>query len=90
MGGVTRHLADEKERNVAQLQGRAGLDCERGYGGGRDLGNEFAEARCDGCTGLVELVFPEHAGEDAAAECLLGGEDGGGRALVGARAGEVG
>ncbi len=40
----------------------------------------------DGDAVLVELVLPEHAGEDRAPEGLLGREDGRGRAFVGARA----
>src|SRR6202011_4783821 len=80
----------QKQRCVTKLHRGAGLDGERRDLFDGDLRDEFANAVCDGDTVLVELVLPEHAGEDRTPQGLLGCEDGRRCAFVGARAREMG
>ena len=70
--GVARHLAHQQKRRMAQLHRCARLDGERSDLLGIDLRHERADALGDGDAVLVELVLPEHAGEDAAPQRLLG------------------
>ena len=74
---------------MTQLHRGASLDGEGGDLFGVNLGDELADAACDGDAVLVELALPEHAGEDRAPQGLLGSEDGRGCAFVGARAREM-
>ncbi len=90
MRRVTRHLAHQEQRCVTELHRGARLDGECCDLLGIDPGYEFADAACDGDAVLVELVLPEHAGQDGAPQCLLRRDDGRACAFVSARAREMG
>ena len=51
-----------------------------------DLRNQIVNAAGDLHAVFVELALPQHAGEDRAAQSLLGGDYAGSGSLVGARA----
>ena len=75
---------------MTKLHRGAGLHGERG-----DLfcsypGHEFADAARDGDAVFVELVLPEHAGENGTPQGLLRCKDGRGGAFVSARTREMG
>jgi hypothetical protein len=71
MRGETGHLAHQQQRGVAQLHPFAGLDCQRCHTLGGNLRHQVAYASGDQDTVLVELVFPQHAGEYRKAQRLL-------------------
>ena len=72
MRGVTRHLAHQQQRRVTQLHALASLDGQRGHLLGVHLRNQLMNAAGDLHAVLVELALPQHAGEDRAAQRLLG------------------
>jgi len=71
---------------VAQLHALTSLDRQRCHLFGVDLRNQFVDAAGDLHAVLVELALPQHAGEDGAAQSLLGGDGAGPCSLVSARA----
>jgi hypothetical protein len=71
MRRVTRHFADQEQRNVAKLHLLASLDGERGHFAGLDFGDEFSDAACDLHSVFVELRFPEQTGKHRATELKL-------------------
>jgi hypothetical protein len=85
MRGVTRHLANEQKRSMTQLHTLAGLNGQRGDLFSLDLRNQLVDAAGDLHAVLIELAFPQQAGEDRAAQSLLGGDDSGPCSLVSAR-----
>ena len=89
MRRVTRHLADEEERRVAQLHRLTRFEGQRGDLRRVHLRDQFADAAGDLHAVLIELALPEQTGEDAAPERLLVGDAPRRRALMGARAGET-
>ena len=86
---VASHLADQQEGHVTQLHGGARLDGQRGDDSCLDLRDELANAGGDGGAALVELVLPEHAAENAAAQGLLRGERDCRRTLMSAETSEM-
>ena len=72
--GQTRHLAHQQKRSVTQLHLFPRLHRQ-----GRHLfrshpGHQLADASGDRHAILVKLVFPQHAGQNGAAQLLLGGD----------------
>jgi hypothetical protein len=67
---------------VAQVEDLARLDRDRRQGGGRHLLGALDDARRDGLPVLVELVLPQQAGHDRAAQPLLSRELGVGRCAL--------
>src|SRR6185437_9499130 len=67
----SRHLTHQQQRSVTQLHLFAGLDGQRSYLFRRDLGHQLTDASCDRYTILIELVFPQHAGQNRAPQLLL-------------------
>src|SRR5579859_5784188 len=89
MRRVTRHLADEQERRVAQLHRLTRFEGQRSDLRRVYLRDQFADAAGDLHAVLIELALPEQTGEDAAPERLLVGDAPRRRALMRARAGEM-
>jgi hypothetical protein len=71
---------------MAQLHALADLDGQRGNLFRVDLRHQLMNAAGDLDAVLVKLALPQHAGEDRAAQSLLGSDDAGPCPLVCARA----
>ena len=85
MRRMPRHLTHQLERHMTQLHPLAGFDGQRGDALGRNLGNQCANAGRDLGSLLVELLLPQHAGEDGSPQHLLSGQLKGLSSLMGAQ-----
>jgi hypothetical protein len=71
---VPRHFAHQQQRRVTQLHLLARLHGQRGNLLRIHLGHQFVNTAGDLHAVLVELVLPQHAGENRAAQSLLRGD----------------
>jgi hypothetical protein len=60
---MTRHLAHQEQRRMTQFHRLASLGSQRCHFLSRDFGHEFRDPSGDLYSVLVELLFPEEAGE---------------------------
>ena len=60
---LSRHLADKQKRRMTQLHFSTSLDSKRGHLFRRNLWYELSNTPGDLDSVLVELAFPEQAGE---------------------------
>ena len=89
---VAQGVASEEQRDMAELESLAGIDCTLGEVFERDRFAQDLDSISDRLPVLVELVLEEHVGHDGAAELPLGVEDRARGALVraGLRSSDIG